>query len=144
MLTDANIISNLKTILNRDRSIAVQKFIEKLLVRSVTSSLYGTYRVKDTNTNSDITNITDFINNITDCTISYNFNAKVVTEGNIQHSFLIKVDNYEVNLTDRSDEDLFFYRTYGTGNTKKIVFICVSDMVNNLPEGFTVIDVKLI
>ena len=138
MLTPAGLKAIVDANFADDRIFAIQSFIAKLIERKVYGGGINQYRIKNTNDDTYITNLTTFLANIdvTKLTGEYNyFNDKM--GGDKNHPFTVTIHNYLVELNEFTDED-DIYRTLFGSNPKTIMFL-----INYLADADTILPLKI-
>lgn len=144
MLTPAGIKTIIENNFNDDRVFAIQSFVANLIERKVFSDGINRYRIKDTNDNTYVTSLDDFITKIdvTKLKIGYHFASEKMTGDRI-HPFFVTINNLEVQPNDYATEDIEYFNMFG-GNKKKIMFLLnyISDYDTILP--IKIFEVKLI
>lgn len=143
IMSDANIITILKDLLYDSRSLAFQKFIEKLVSRNIYDTNIPQYRIYNTITNNYITSFDQFVDNISNIYADFYYAGKADISNNTPHPFYILLSNYEIRLTKLSKEDSLYFNLFGGEEIKKISFICNYNH-NNADSVFRLIEVMLV
>lgn len=138
MMTNSHIKNIIIQNLTDNRIFAIQAFIARLLERKVYGDGISRYRVKDKITNSDVTNLTDFINKIDTNSLHpdyFYYSGKM--EGDRIHPMSVKLSNFLVTIDEHSQEDDIYFSLFGKGN-KNILFL-----INYLSDGDIVLPMKI-
>lgn len=139
MLTNAQIKTILIDNLNDLRINGAALFINNLISRENYGGGIEQYRIYNTNTNSYVESLVDFINGIDENTLVQNWNINTgLKELDKTQPTVITLSNFEVSLEKTTDEDYSFTEMYGV-STKKIVIV-----LNYLSDGDTILPLKIV
>lgn len=144
MLTAAGIKTIIENNFADDRIFAIQSFIYRLIERKTYGDGINQYRIKNTNTNTYITSLADFLTNIdtTKLVAEYHYFCDRMG-GDRAHPFYAVMENYEVELNRFSKEDSIYFNMFGENN-KNIMFLFnyLADADPTLP--IKIFEVKLV
>lgn len=143
MLSNSDIKTIVTNNLNDNRIFSIQLFISSLIERKRFGSGINQYRIKNTNDNSYITSLAEFIANIDDTKIksSYYFGSEKMG-GDRVHPFIISINNYIVEIDKNCEEDSMYFNMFGENNRVAFLLSYISDGDTVLP--IKIIEVKLI
>lgn len=114
MLTEAQVKAIILDNLADLRLQAINLFINKLIKRETDEVSIPIYRLKNTNTNTDITSLAEFYSAIDEnnLVMNYNFNQKIDPDSYI-HGFIVVLKNIKVSFDRSSQNDIGWIEHYG-------------------------------
>lgn len=125
--------------LGDDRIFSIQSFITRLIERKVHGSGIDQYRVKDKVSGAWVTDLDDFIAKLdADSLKSDYFYYADKMEGDRVHPTAVNLSNFEVYLTEHSDEDNIYSQMFGKSPVKNILLL-----VNYLSDADPVLPMKV-
>lgn len=138
MMTNLEIKNIISNNLTDNRMFSIQLFINNLIARTKFGNGINQYRIKNTTTNTYITNLSEFITNIDETKLRYNYYfSNEVTESDKVHPFIVSINNYIVELDKDIEEDMVYTNMFG--NNSRIAFL-----MSYVSDGDSVLPIKLI
>lgn len=114
MLSNTQIKQLIIDNLNSPFCFPMALFLTKLIQRDTTKfNTPDLYRIKDVNTNTDVTSLSDFISKIDDTKFEYNVNISSYSNNMI--GVIVKMMNFEVTLKETHVQDSPFTSIFGIG-----------------------------